>query len=330
MQFLSLLEQSLQTVLAQCWVGIPPWREHGCSQHRTVGVWDPQLVREICVLPDGRHLTYFVDGPCPLLQGENVNLPVVLCLHAMMLSGNAFITSVPPTQYTLVCVNRSGYFGSSPGDDSDFSYTHAARDLQFLLYEHLQLSASQQPLVVLGHSSGGPLALAVAHVLQQQQVQNLRLLLLSPDPEYALPTIPDKPLWKRFVLGWVLPTLLQILAWTTGDLLGARGLVQGMKQDYRMETSLYDFDVEQCIAPNSINRAYIAVGDKDTMLPPTLVQHHVAARLPTESTTFVTLPGVTHLGILNETVWVPLLENVLQDWMAAVVPPTTSSVHDIV
>ena len=328
-KMLEALWQALEDAYDTFFVAIPPWRERACV-HRRVGVWDPRLVREICSLPDGRQISYFIDGPPlhrpsdALLDNENEessgadnideinnsNTPIILCLHAMMLSGNVFLASVPPTDFTLICVNRSGYMGTSP--DPAYSYTRAAQDLEYLLLEHLQIQSSPtRPLVVLGHSSGGPVALAMAHEWPPTQRPLQHVILLAPDPEYALPNIPPKPWWKRLLLGTVLPILLQILAWTTGDLVGARGLVNGVRQDYTAETSLYDFDVEQACTNNTTTAVHVCVGDQDTMLPPSLVQHHVASRLPPTKTTLTVLPDVSHLGIIHERVFVPLLRSIL-------------------
>ena len=274
-------------------IGVTRWREQRIAQsqrhrpHRVKGVWDDRLEREYLRLRDGRRLTYFLDGPRslegPLL--ETSGLPHVFVLHAMFLSGNSFLMTEPPKDFVLVCVNRPGYFGSDPPavDPSSYSFQSFAADMAELA-DHLGL----ETFSVVGHSSGGPCALACAAYMPQR-VQ--AVAILSGDPEYAHEGVPDKKAINKCCIGCFLPFLLDYVCCCLPLAQGAR---HGLRNDYRLDTGRRSFRTEDIRQP-----VHVFVG-KDDMVLRWEISRHVHERLSNSSLHVV--PKVGHLGLLRDSV----------------------------
>lgn len=264
---------------------ISRWREK--TLRRIKGVWDPVLNRETFILDDGRCLSYFVDGNI-----QDPTLPYVFALHAMFLTGNSFLMEEPPRDCVLVCINRPGYQGSD-GCCQNNNHRSFAHDIQQLA-DHLQVKTFH----IMGHSSGGPLALGCAAHLPTRV---LSVGLLSSDPEYAHPAAPNKKWFSACCIGTVLPFVLQYCCYC---LPMARHNVSGLKNDYRMDTLPYDFvmdtDVQQPVL--------MYVGENDSVLPVSF-SRHVHSRLLHCRLEIV--PIVGHLGLLRDFVLRDFLEKLV-------------------
>jgi pimeloyl-ACP methyl ester carboxylesterase len=269
--------------------GVSRWRERLTERWggRWKGVWDSTLIRETLVLRDGRHLTYFLDGPY-----DRKNYTHIFVFHAMFLSGNSFLMREAPRDYVLVCVNRPGYFGSSQVDLEDYTYDSFARDMEQLA-DHLQL----ETFIVAGHSSGGPCSLACAARLPRRVTA---VAILSGDPEYAHEGVPDKRPINAFCLGKCLPwTLSYVLC----CLPMARNGVHGLKNDYRLETSIYSFRTESVQQP-----VIVFAGESDKVLP-LEVSRHVHERL--DHAHLRVVANVGHMGLLRDDILRDLFETAI-------------------
>jgi pimeloyl-ACP methyl ester carboxylesterase len=274
-------------------IGVSQWRERWTSGRRK-GVWDSNLVRETLTLRDGRKLSYFIDG---LQQQNPKKVPHIICLHAMFLSGNSFLMKEAPSDCVLVCVNRPGYFGTD-APPPHYSFRDFALDIEQLA-DHLNLDE----FYVVGHSSGGPAALACAAHLSSR-VRSVGLL--SADPEYAHASAPDKKWISRVCIGSCLPAMLEYVFCC---LPLARHSSKGLRNDYRLDTSPYTFDVEQDIRQPVL----IFAGQEDQILP-VEVSRHVQTRLLLSHKRTVHLeviPKVGHLGLLRDEVLKEFFETLL-------------------
>ncbi|KAL7578759.1 hypothetical protein ACA910_015990 [Epithemia clementina (nom. ined.)] len=277
------------------------------------------------------------------------DLPHIFVFHAMFLSGNVFLMKNPPTDYVLVCVNRPGYFGSDAppqpkkqqknnilgfrntsslgkdhddrADDNDdiesnrskndhdqdsvYAYKDFAKDMEELA-NHLRI----RTFLVAGHSSGGPCALACASHLTSRRVAAVGLL--SSDPEYAHHSAPNKRWINDFGVGTCLPILLERVLCC---LPFARHASAGVRNDYRLETSLYCFETESIAQPVTIY-----VGEHDDVLPPD-ISRHMHQRLP--NSTLHVVPKVGHLSLLRQEVLNDFFETMIS---SATVMTTTDSI----
>ena len=273
-------------------IPISRWREKWETQRRVKGVWDPILFRETLILEDGRSLSYFLDG-----NTKDATLPYVFALHAMFLTGNSFLMTEPPTDCVLVCINRPGYEGSDGPvrNVTTMPYDHRsfAHDIQQLA-DHLQVKKFH----IMGHSSGGPLALGCAAHLQNRV---LSVGLLSSDPEYAHAAAPNKKWVNACCIGKALPFLLQ---YCFCCLPLARNNFRGVKNDYRMDISPYDFFMERDIK----HPVLIYVGENDAVLPVD-ISRHVHSRL--QNCHLEIVPKIGHLGLLRDAVMREFLEKLV-------------------
>ncbi|GAX27650.1 hypothetical protein FisN_13Hh258 [Fistulifera solaris] len=280
----------LGSVFIDLHIPISRWREEWQTQRRVKGVWDPALQRETLILEDGRSLSYFLDGP------KDPTLPYVFALHAMFLTGNSFLMTEPPTDCILVCINRPGYEGSDcPVRNFTRPYDHRsfAHDIQQLA-DHLQVKKFH----IMGHSSGGPLALGcAAHLLGRV----LSVGLLSSDPEYAHATAPNKKWFNTCCIGKALPFMLQ---YCLCCLPLARNNFRGVRNDYRMDISPYDFFIERDIH----HPVLIYVGENDSVLPVD-ISRHVHSRL--QNCHLEIVPQIGHLGLLRDAVLRDFLEKLV-------------------
>lgn len=203
------------------------------------------------------------------------NMKYVLCFHGMTESRTIFSNKRSP--FRLLCVDRPGYGGSSPPPSDKYSYEQFAKEVELLL-KHENIS-SFEVRGVLGHSSGGPCALAVAHFL------NLgRCILIASDIEYSNPQAknladpfafidniehfledpfhPDVPANE---LGFVTERELHEL-----DLFIYREAIHrnqnntGVINDYYLERKPWGFDLKEFINPKE--RLRVVIGDRDPYL----------------------------------------------------------------
>jgi len=290
-------------VLQDLYVGIPTWREEWVARRnlgRIKGVWDPSIESRTFALRDGRKLSYFLDGHSTRTE----DVPHVFVFHAMCLSGNCFIMEEPPRDFVLVCLNRPGYFSSSPVDPEKYDYGQFADDVAELA-DHLGVAKFS----VVGHSSGGPCALACAALLPCRVTS---LAVLAGDPEYAHP--PNERYVNRFqdfCLGRLLPFVLN---WIAGCLPMARGMRSGLSVDFVLERREYPFRTKQIHQP-----ALVCAGEKDGMVPPNVVRSvydrlveadNNGAKFP--STEFRVYPNKTHCQLLQDSVLAEVFEMVLE------------------
>jgi len=266
------------------YVGVPRWRE-SIVKKRERGVWDPHtLKRENLTLRDGRNLSYFVDGP---KGDEGRDLPYIFAFHAMFLSGNAFITSRPPRDYVLVCVHRPGYFGSSPVDEH-YTYEQFALDIRELA-DHV----GARTFSVVGHSSGGPNALACASFLPDRVTS---LAILAGDPEYAADGVPQQNAMHDCCLGCCLPKFMWFVPFFR--------VSNGLNKDFTLERQPYPFRTEEIVQP-----ALCVLGEEDGILPMD-VSRKVHDRLPNSE--LRVLPGLGHNQLLKDEVLAMVFQEVVR------------------
>ncbi|KAH9258213.1 hypothetical protein BASA81_003262 [Batrachochytrium salamandrivorans] len=133
------------------------------------------------VLRDGRQLAYYTTPPsAPTSTADSY----VLLLHGMTESSTIFRSKRSPCHH-LVCLDRPGYGLSSPPPSESYSYHTFAEDV----LELLAGAGIAKLEAVLGHSSGGPCALAVATYLGPTKVD--KCVLVASDVEYCLGLVPD-------------------------------------------------------------------------------------------------------------------------------------------
>jgi len=154
-------------------------------------LWEKRLAdlaTDSILLPDGRSLAYHIDGDLALGR------PVVLLLHGMFSSRLCWVAPRRPDHYALVAVDRPGW-GESSDPPKDYSYMSFARDMEALM-DHLQIDRFS----VLGHSSGGPNALAVASLLGPRRVPVAACLAGDTEYRNASPETPTDPM-SHFAFG---------------------------------------------------------------------------------------------------------------------------------
>ena len=180
------------------------------------------------------------------------------------------------------------------------------------LADHLNISH----FYVAGHSSGGPAALACAAFLPHPV---LGVGLLSGDPEYAHSSAPNKKWVSRVCIGSCLPLMLEYVFCC---LPMARHCSAGLRNDYRLDTSPYPFDVERDIRQPVL----IYVGKEDAVLPVEFSKH-VQDRLEVSlschrsqtnnanqqnhSVRLEIIPKIGHLGLLRDEVLGEFFESLI-------------------
>jgi len=114
-----------------------------------------------------RRVSFHVEGP----EGA----PTVIALHGMLTDRHTFVAPVPPQNVRIVAITRAGYGGTD--DNSEYSYRAMAEDVRAVV-DQLGIETFH----VLGHSSGGPCALAVKAYMPDRA---RRCIVLAGDTEYA-------------------------------------------------------------------------------------------------------------------------------------------------
>ena len=189
-------------------------------------------------------------------------------------------------------------------DNHHYCYKAFAHDVEQLA-NHLQVDS----FFVVGHSSGGPCALACASYLPSR-VRGIGIL--SGDPEYAHDGVPDKKRMNIVFLKYVLPFVFKYVLF---GLPFARNTRNGLVNDYQLETSMYPFRTEHIRQPTLV---YVG---KDDKVMPLEVSRHVHERLDHSKLHIV--PEIGHLGLLRDHVLQEFFEELL-----ALVPTTKTTIEN--
>ena len=262
----------------------------------------PRRQRRFIFLRDGRKLSYILDGPSHLMDDPSAaveSVPVIIAFHAMFLSSTSFVQHPPPCDYIVVSMDGPGYHGSSPVVIGEYSYNDFVKDVEELA-DHLGI----KEFSVVGHSSGGPNALACASFLKKRVVS---MGIMAGDPEYAteelqyhtaLPfgheqsahasaTTGAKPHGFQVMdwfLGWCLPNFMRFVPFVN--------VTNGLQNDFYLERQKWPFVMEEVTQP-----AVVVLGDQDCILP-----NDVAVRVHNrlQYSQLKMLKGVGHNDLLKD------------------------------
>uniref|UniRef100_A0A7S4EEL2 AB hydrolase-1 domain-containing protein n=1 Tax=Pseudo-nitzschia australis TaxID=44445 RepID=A0A7S4EEL2_9STRA len=254
-----------------------------------------------------RLMKYLVDGPEELEQDPTKihasTLPVVFAFHGLFMSCKSVIQKkrllAARDEYVVVAVNRAGYHGSSPVDPSakdkdpnkfSYSYTEFALDVK----ELADLLDIDQ-FVTVGHSSGGPNALACAAILGPDRVRAVGTL--GSDPEYAQIDDHKSTVVIDCCMGTWLPRCL-------GVLVPCLKVANGIRNDYILEREPYPFETESIV-----QRALVVAGEADNIIPVALTKR-IHDRLP--NSRFEVVPGATHEDLISDAVLDKTFRSVLR------------------
>lgn len=231
--------------------------------------------REILCLADGRRLAYRVIGD------RTQGLPFVFLLHGMFCNGSCWRVWSPPS-CVLVVLDRPGYGRSTRAPTNPkWTYARFADDMKCLA-DHLGAATFS----VVGHSSGGPNALAcAAHLSDRVDACGV----LSGDPEYGHPEFPAD----------VQDPFAHCLRWP-GRAFRCLG---GFQTDLRVERSAYDFDLADIRCPTLI---FVGSRDSKSMIAGATFMNK---RLP--GSTHTVLHDVGHLGIIFPSRLVKMLQEII-------------------
>jgi pimeloyl-ACP methyl ester carboxylesterase len=244
------------------------------------------LKREYMELKDGRRLCYIVDRPTSeVTSGGGSDLPFVFYFPGMFGKGSDFVCESPSLGAVGVYLDRPGYGDSDVvADASTWSYTKFAEDMEQLA-DHLEV----ETFYVLGHSSGGPCALACGAHLSDRVIG---IAVLSGDPEYAAPNAPKEQHYEAMVYTCLLPSLLCCLS--VGGWCGFYGKrIKGSKADYQVERKPYDFQVESITQPT-----LFLTGKLDTLIPPHLTEFSHERLHGSE---LLSIDSANHMALTNST-----------------------------
>ena len=237
------------------------------------------LKRQHVQLKDGRTLSYIVDRP----SSSDDTMPTVFYFHGMYSKGSDFVRNKPPESCVGVYVDRPGYGESDPVPDvSTWSYGKFAEDIEELA-NHLKV----EKFYVLGHSSGGPCALACGSYLPERVVG---IADIAGDPEYARQGAPKETFGTILALKCYVPTLLCLFS--LGGMCGVTAQRStGSVADYAAERKPYDFRIESIQQPT-----LLVTGSRDTWIPSSFVEFN-HQQLP--SSEIMTVTDATHLSIIS-------------------------------
>ena len=213
--------------------------------------------------------------------------------------------------------DRVGY-GASSATPPNYSYTSTAADLSALITSILSTTSSFESTniktTILGHSSGGPCALALA-LLYPHQIH--KCILVASDVEYAsplahslglndampplpdllatLPTLPEAPLPT---LGFSTPRELSLTPAEEHQyrlsLRASRNAVAGVTNDYVLERQPWNLPLADF--HDAAHRLRLVVGSLDTFTPPSFTAFFTQA-IPGCPPPLI-LPGFGHFDII--------------------------------
>ncbi|KAG7361581.1 alpha/beta fold family hydrolase [Nitzschia inconspicua] len=285
-------------------------------------------------LRDGRWLRFRIDGPVQLLDesASRNSIPVIFAFHAMFLSGGSLLQRSPPKDYIVVCMNRPGYHGSSPVTIGEYDYKDFSRDVEELA-DHLGIVKFS----AVGHSSGGPNALACASYLKDRV---LSVAIMAGDPEYAEDAAKEKIVngekrkeasashgsdhgqettssqdpddfegnvttWKDWFLGCCLPNVMRFVPIIQ--------VTNGLKNDFYLERRRYTFRTEEIVQPS-----IVVLGDQDSIQPNEIgiKVHH---RLPNSK--LIILKGVGHNQLVRDNILDMVFRRVIELQRSNISPP---------
>jgi len=245
-------------------------------------------------LRDDRFMHYVVDGPDEIEEDPTLikdsGLPVIFAFHGMYLSGESLVLTdhyrddyssrnvERSFEYIIIAVNRAGYHGSSSVKLGEYSYKEFALDVG-----EIADSLGISKFGVVGHSSGGPNALACAAILGQDRVTAFGTL--GSDPEYShFDDIPYNPMMDCCIGLW-LPRFLRVI-------FPCIRVANGMRNDYVLERTDYPFDCESIE-----QRGVVVAGEKDLLLPGWLTKR-VKDRL--KNAQYKVVPMAGHEDLLKD------------------------------
>jgi len=110
-----------------------------------------------------------VEGPA--------NAPAVVCVHGSECSRKQWIFPTPPKDVRIIAISRPGYGESDDIDPGKFEYEMMA-DIAKAVLDQLSIDKFH----VMGHSGGGPYAIAIKALLSPRCQ---RCILLAGESEYA-------------------------------------------------------------------------------------------------------------------------------------------------
>ena len=283
--------------------------------HKLFPVTEFTKRRQVFKLRDGRRLKYDIDGPT--LDESTKNLPVIFTFHGMFLSGQSFMQQQrPPTDYNIVSINRPGYHGSSCVKVGLYSYKEFAFDIEELA-DFLHVNKFS----VVGHSSGGPNALACAYYMPDR-IKSIGILAGDPEyyavaeerkkknnSKYNVDSTADKDgkeiddnddgggdyydsgeichhksLLMDCCMGCFVPNCMRLVP--------CLQVTNGLRNDYYLERQCYGFNTEDIIQPT-----IVVLGNHDTILPNDVAMK-VHQRLPNSQLQI--LDGLGHNCLLKD------------------------------
>lgn len=251
--------------------------------------------RQVFPLADGRQLTFQIVGE------RDKDLPFVFLFHGMWANGSVWNIGIfrhfrSRHSCVLVLVDRPGYGRSTRAPaEPVWTYKNFAADIAGLA-DHLGATTFS----VIGHSSGGPNALAcAAHLPGRVEVCGV----LAGDPEYAHPDLPEA----------LTDPLAKCPSWPSRVFCCCRGF----ENDMRTERKPYDFDLPDIACPT-----LFFVGSRDD-------RHmrdgaaFMCSKMPGSS--LAVLDGAGHNGMLSPWRFPGMLKDVLE---AAQKRGSTFKVHE--
>lgn len=117
----------------------------------------------------GRRVAFHVDGPA--------DAPAVVLLHGLGGGRKIWILPEPPTNVRLVAITRPGY-----GESDDVDLHHYSHEVLVSCVKAVLDSLGISKFHVIGHSAGGPYALACKALAPDRC---MRCIVLSGDSEYG-------------------------------------------------------------------------------------------------------------------------------------------------
>ena len=251
-----------------------------------------------------RKISFHVEGP--------EDAPTIVVLHGMLTDRHTFIGPRPPENVRLVAITRAGYGGTA--DNPEYSYRSMVQDVEAVV-DQLKI----QSFHVLGHSSGGPCALAVKAYLPDR---TKRCIVLAGDTEYtSAPGLDGTPgflmpgRWLSPLITFAAPLLLpfgfpigsdgdtaqklraygeswadmQIAAANQATSFGRR--TSGLLADWRAERMTWGFKLEQSQGQD----VSIWHGEEDTNLSVDVAKYTHEHICP--GSTLHLVPGMGHLEL---------------------------------